>query len=130
MKRGDLYIILLGLLIAGSIYGIKWLHMDHSAYKPGDLMARITVNGNLYKNVALTKEVQIIDIKTEFGHNTLKAFDYGIQMIYSDAPKRIALDMGFISKPYQQIICIPTRVYVEVFNPHKQPSGDELDAVI
>ncbi|MDT3424844.1 hypothetical protein J2Z22_000356 [Paenibacillus forsythiae] len=130
MKRGDLYIILLGLLIAASIYGIKWLQMDHSAYQPGELMARITVNGKLYKNVALTKDVQIIDIRTEFGHNTLKAFDYGIQMIYSDAPKRIALDMGFISKPYQQIICIPTRVYVEVFNPRKPPSGDELDAVI
>ncbi|AHV97525.1 NusG domain II-containing protein [Paenibacillus sabinae] len=130
MKRGDLYIILLGLLIAGAIYGFKWLQMDHSPYQPGELMARITVNGKLYKNVPLTDKEQIIDIKTSFGHNTLKVFDYGIQMIYSDAPKRIALDMGFISKPYQQIICIPTRVYVEVFNPHQQPSKDDLDAVV
>lgn len=60
--------------------------------------------------------------------NNIRAYDRGIRMIDSDAPKSIALDMGFISRPYQQIVCVPTRVQVEV-----QPSGNEedgLDAVI
>ncbi|MNN84106.1 hypothetical protein D3C81_2012290 [compost metagenome] len=100
-------------------------------YAQGDLKAVITVNGKAYKTIALTKEEQTIDIKTKFGHNTLKVYDYGIQMTYSDAPLPIAMEMGFISRPKQQIICIPARLMVEVINPHKSVDDDEeLDAVI
>lgn len=52
-------------------------------------------------------------------------------MTYSDAPLRIALEMGFISRPKQQIICIPARIMVEVFNPNRSVNDeDELDAII
>ncbi|MNC47885.1 hypothetical protein D3C75_969720 [compost metagenome] len=73
----------------------------------------------------------MIDIQTKFGHNILKVYDYGIRMTYSDAPLPIALDMGFISRPKQQILCIPARLMVEVFNPQRSIHDDnELDAVI
>ncbi|WP_245624947.1 NusG domain II-containing protein [Paenibacillus stellifer] len=130
MKRGDWLIIMIGLLIAGSIYGIRWVTMDHSEYRPGELAAKILVDGKLYRDVSLTKDTQYIHIRTSFGHNTLKVYNYGIQMVQSDAPKTIALDMGFKSKPYQQIICIPNRVYVEVYNPHRSSSENEIDGVI
>jgi hypothetical protein len=131
MKRGDFVIILVALLAAGSIYGIKWWDSNNEQYQQGDLKAIITVDGKAYKTVSLTKKEQIIDIQTKFGHNTLKVFDYGIQMTYSDAPLRIALEMGFISRPKQQIICIPARIMVEVFNPNKSKNDpDELDAII
>lgn len=131
MKRGDFIIILLALLTAGSIYGVEWINSNNEHYQQGELQAIITVDGKEYKTVSLTKEEQIIDIQTKFGHNTLKVFDYGIQMTYSDAPLRIALEMGFISRPKQQIICIPARIMVEVFNPNKSVNDeDELDAII
>ena len=131
MKRGDFIIILLALLTAGSIYGVEWINSNNEQYQQGELQAIITVDGKEYKTVSLTKEEQIIDIQTKFGHNTLKVFDYGIQMTYSDAPLRIALEMGFISRPKQQIICIPARIMVEVFNPNKSVNDeDELDAII
>lgn len=131
MKRGDFIIIALVLLLAGSIYGVKWFNNHNENYEQGDLLAVISVNGKEYKTVTLTEEEQIIDIKTKFGHNTLKVFDYGIQMTYSDAPLRIALEMGFISRPKQQIICIPARIMVEVVNPNKSLTDeDELDAII
>jgi hypothetical protein len=131
MKRGDFIIILVVLLAAGSIYGYKWFSGHNEHYAQGDLKAIITVNGKEYKTVNLTKEEQVIDIRTKFGHNTLKVFDYGIQMTYSDAPLTIALDMGFISRPKQQIICIPARILVEVVNPHTSVDDDDaLDAVI
>jgi len=131
MKRGDFIIILLVLLAAGAIYGVKWFNTSNENYQQGELKALITVDGREYKTVTLTKEEQVIDIQTKFGHNTLKVFDYGIQMTYSDAPLRIALDMGFISRPKQQIICIPARLMVEVFNPDKSAHDeDELDAII
>ncbi len=37
-------------------------------YQQGDLKAIITVDGKEYKTVSLTKEEQIIDIQTKFGH--------------------------------------------------------------
>lgn len=131
MKRGDFVIIVLVLLVAGSIYGVKWMNNRNEHYAQGDLKAVITVNGKEYKTVSLTKEEQIIEMKTKFGHNILKVYDYGIQMTYSDAPLPIALEMGFISRPRQQIICIPARLMVEVVNPDRSiDDDDELDAVI
>ncbi|WP_379143225.1 NusG domain II-containing protein [Paenibacillus sp. sgz500992] len=131
MKRGDFVIIVLVLLVAGSIYGVKWMNNRNEHYVQGDLKAVITVNGKEYKTVSLTKEEQIIEMKTKFGHNILKVYDYGIQMTYSDAPLPIALEMGFISRPRQQIICIPARLMVEVVNPDRSiDDDDELDAVI
>ncbi|WP_438497371.1 NusG domain II-containing protein [Paenibacillus sp. IHBB 3054] len=131
MKRGDFVIIVLVLLVAGSIYGVKWMNNRNEHYAQGDLKAVITVNGKEYKTVSLTKEEQIIEMKTKFGHNILKLYDYGIQMTYSDAPLPIALEMGFISRPRQQIICIPARLMVEVVNPDRSiDDDDELDAVI
>ncbi|KUP23461.1 NusG domain II-containing protein [Paenibacillus sp. DMB5] len=131
MKRGDFILIVLVLLLAGGIYGVKWLDVRGEHYEQGDLQAVITINGKAYQTVKLTKEEQTIDIQTKFGHNILKIYDYGIQMTYSDAPLPIALDMGFISRPKQQIICIPARLMVEVVNPDASIDNDEeLDAVI
>ncbi|KWX71346.1 NusG domain II-containing protein [Paenibacillus jilunlii] len=131
MKRGDMILILVVLLVAGSLYGIK-AYKDHNEhYAQGELKAVITVDGMEYRTVSLTKEEQMIDIQTKFGHNILKVYDYGIRMTYSDAPLPIALDMGFISRPKQQILCIPARLMVEVINPHRSINDDnELDAVI
>ncbi|CQR54897.1 hypothetical protein AMQ84_14425 [Paenibacillus riograndensis] len=131
MKRGDMILILVVLLVAGSLYGIK-AYKDHNEhYAQGELQAVITVDGKEYKTVSLTKEEQTIDIQTKFGHNILKVYDYGIRMTYSDAPLPIALDMGFISRPKQQILCVPARLMVEVINPHRSINDDnELDAVI
>ncbi len=131
MKRGDFILIVMVLLLAGGIYGVKWLDVRGESYEQGDLQAVITINGKAYQTVTLTKEEQTIDIQTKFGHNILKVYDYGIQMTYSDAPLPIALDMGFISRPKQQIICIPARLMVEVVNPDASIDNDEeLDAVI
>lgn len=131
MKFGDCILILLILLAAGSIYGVKMYKNHNEHYRQEDLIAVITINGKEYKTVTLTKEEQVIDIRTEFGHNTLRIYNFGIQMTYSDAPLPIALQMGVISRPRQQIICIPARLMVEVVHPDKsQDSGEELDAII
>ncbi|RAR43200.1 hypothetical protein DP091_14785 [Paenibacillus sp. MDMC362] len=129
IRRGDMILFAL-ILILGSFTGMQWWKHSHADYQQGELKALITVNGKEYETVPLTADERIIDIKTKFGHNTLKVYNYGVQMIYSDAPKRIALDMGFISEPYQQIICVPTRVMVEVLVPDREQRETELDAVV
>ncbi|ANA82758.1 hypothetical protein PVOR_20209 [Paenibacillus vortex V453] len=129
VKRGDIILFTM-ILIIGSVTVLQWWSHQHVAYEQGQLQALITVNGKEYETVPLIGDERVIDIKTKYGHNTLKVYDYGIQMIYSDAPKSIALDMGFISKPYQQIICVPTRVVVEVLVPETEQGESDLDAVV
>ncbi|WP_379134485.1 NusG domain II-containing protein [Paenibacillus sp. sgz500958] len=130
IKFGDFIIIGVVLLVAGVIYGVEWLDTRNDTYVQGQLAAQITVDGRPYKTVNLTKKEQVIDIQTKYGHNTLKVFDYGIQMVSADCPRKISMQMGFKTKPHQQIICIPNRVLVEVINPEGSQGEDELDAVI
>ncbi|MCL6606112.1 MAG: NusG domain II-containing protein [Paenibacillus sp.] len=130
IKLGDFMIIGIAFLIVALISGVKWFNSLNDEYVQGQLVAQITVDGKAYKTVNLTKEEQIIDIQTKYGHNTLKVIDYGIQMIFADCPKKISMQMGFKSKPHEQIICIPNRVLVEVINPGGSQGEDELDAII
>lgn len=114
LKMGDLIVIAVVVLIAGG-----WMAYQHWEQNSLDmatkLSAVITVDGKEYKKVSLSQDGQKeIEIKTEYGHNILKVYDHGIQMVYSDCPKKISMKMGFISKPNQVIICLPNRVFVEI----------------
>ncbi|OWR28718.1 hypothetical protein CDO73_17625 [Saccharibacillus sp. O23] len=126
--RADLFLIASIMVLAAGVMGWQQWREARIANAGETLVAVITVNGEEYRRVPLDGSEQVIDIRTEFGHNTLKAYDRGIRMTYSDAPKSIALDMGFISRPYQQIVCVPTRVQVEVLPPENEEDG--LDAVV
>ena len=108
--------ILMGVIL---LIAVGWMAYqqweDEKVGTTTKLSAVITVDGKLYEKVPLSEDNQReIEIKTEYGHNILKVFDHGIQMVYSDCPKKISMKMGFISKPNQVIICLPNRVFVEV----------------
>jgi hypothetical protein len=114
LKMGDLIVIGVIVLIAGG-----WMAYQQWEQNNVDmatkLSAIITVDGKEYEKVSLSQDGQKeIEIKTEYGHNILKVYDHGIQMVYSDCPKKISMKMGFISKPNQVIICLPNRVFVEI----------------
>ncbi|ANS74179.1 hypothetical protein AWM70_05945 [Paenibacillus yonginensis] len=137
IKKADWLLIAIVLLAVAGYFGGKALFERADAYAGGKLEARITVNGELYKQVPLTQEEQIIDMQTKYGHNVLKVYDNGIRMTVSDAPLPIALKMGFISKPGERIICVPNRVLVEIVAAGADPSsggtdepGNGLDAVV
>ncbi|MCM3703175.1 NusG domain II-containing protein [Paenibacillus macerans] len=124
LKRGD--ILLLAVLV---LVGSAWLLLREAAENrqtvdPSILSAVITVDGKPYANVPLDGPEQTVDIQTEYGHNTLKVFDQGIQMIYADCPKKISMQMGFISRPGETIICVPNRVYVEIVS---TGGGEQVD---
>lgn len=129
-KIGDLIVIGVIVLIAGGwmVYQ-QW--QQNGLEASNQLSAVITVDGKLYEKVSLSKdEEREIEIKTEYGHNILKVFDHGIQMVYSDCPKKISMKMGFISKPNQLIICIPNRIFVEVVDDGPTQHDDVVDGVI
>ncbi|GIO39981.1 lipoprotein [Paenibacillus antibioticophila] len=131
LKRGD--ILLIALLLTA---GVGWLGVQYwdgmREVEAGQLSASISVNGEFYRSVSLDGEDEEIDIQTEYGHNILRKYDGGIQMVYADCPKKISMAMGFISRPNQTIICVPNRVFVEIVgspSPDIDPA-EEIDAYV
>ncbi|MGF7050258.1 hypothetical protein J2T13_004783 [Paenibacillus sp. DS2015] len=130
MKRGDLLIITIVVAVALMFLVPRWLPENESEKSHMvPLTADITVDGELYRTVTLTKEEQIFDIDTTRGHNIIKVHDYGIEMVDADCADKVCItSFGFITKSKQSIICLPHRVMVEING--IQDVGDEPDAVV
>lgn len=131
MKRGDLVLISV-VLVAALIFLVpRWMDGNNSEKNhKNPLTATITVDGQVFKTVELTKEEQIIEIQTDHGLNILKVHDYGIEMIEADCPDEVCLTFGFVDKNNQSIVCLPNKVLVELEGPTGGESQDEADAVV
>ena len=42
-----------------------------------------------------------------------------VRMKESDCPYKICVNTGWISKPYQQIVCVPNKVYIKIYTDKK-----------
>jgi hypothetical protein len=130
MKRGDL--ILIGVIVIAALAFLvpKWLFQQESEnLHNSKVFANITVDGELYQKVELTKEEQIIKVETSKGINILKVHDHGIEMFDADCPDKVCLSFGFVTRPNSTIVCIPHRVLVELVS-EGGAEEDELDAVV
>lgn len=130
MKRGDL--ILIGVIVIAALAFLvpKWLFQQESEnLHNSKVFANITVDGDLYQKVELTKEEQIIKVETSKGLNILKVHDYGIEMFEADCPDKVCLSFGFVTRPNSTIVCIPHRVLVELVS-EGGAEEDEIDAVV
>ncbi|MBG9791692.1 hypothetical protein ABD76_03860 [Paenibacillus dendritiformis] len=130
MKRGDL--ILIGVIVIAALAFLvpKWLFQQESEnLHNSKVFANITVDGELYQKVELTKEEQIIKVETSKGLNILKVHDYGIEMFEADCPDKVCLSFGFVTRPNSTIVCIPHRVLVELVS-EDGVGEDEIDAVV
>lgn len=128
MKRGD--ILLIGLIVAIALVFLvpRWLgDSSENNHNNVDRVARITVDGKLFKTVQLTGKEQTVDIKTEYGYNILKVHDYGIEMIDADCPDKLCLTFGFIDRNGGTIVCLPHKLMVEVVS---SGEGDDVDALV
>ncbi|MGG1880704.1 NusG domain II-containing protein [Paenibacillus cisolokensis] len=130
-KRGDVLLIALLVLLGSAWLIYHQIQGSRQSYDPATLYANINVNGALYQSVSLDGGEQTIALDTEYGHNVLKVFNHGIQMVAADCPKKISMQMGFISRPNEVIICVPNRVYVEIVHGGNRATHDSgIDAYV
>ncbi|WP_040950738.1 NusG domain II-containing protein [Gorillibacterium massiliense] len=127
MKRGDILLGVIVLAIAAFFLVPKFTH--HNTPASGARYAKITIDGDHYKTVELTKEASELDIKSKYGYNILKIYNNGAQMIDADCPDKVCLTFGFVSKVGQTIVCLPHRVLVEIVDENGKGNGD-IDAVV
>lgn len=83
---------------------------------------QITVDGEIYGEYKFSQitDEKIVDIKTEFGHNTVVIEKNGAYVSYADCPDKVDVHSGKITKPGQIIICVPNRLSVQIL-------GDKTD---
>ncbi len=125
MKRGDIVLIVL-LVAAAGWFAVSLFTGDHEAGTGA--YARIMVDGEHYDTVALTQEVQQIEIRTKRGLNILRVYDGGIEMIEADCPDQLCKTFGHIHRGNETIVCLPNRVFVEIIA--EDDEGEGLDAVV
>ena len=85
--------------------------------------AVITVDGEVYKTVDLSKVKTAYDIEidTEYGHNTVHVEPGAISVSEADCPDGICVRQGKISTGGVPIICMPHRLSIAI-------SGGDIDA--
>ncbi|MCT2193750.1 NusG domain II-containing protein [Paenibacillus sp. p3-SID1389] len=131
MKRGDVLLIVVLVLLGSTWLFLRQVLESRETVDPATLRAEIQVDGKSYRSVPLDVGEETIEIHSKYGNNTLKVFDGGIQMMYADCPKKISMQMGFISRPGETIICVPNRVYVEIVRSGAPgPDDNGVDAYI
>ncbi|MEJ8304834.1 NusG domain II-containing protein [Saccharibacillus sacchari] len=124
MKRGDL--ILIGIVVIAALAFIApryWSGNESEKNHIENRYVHIEVNGEPYQTLPLTEEEQVVMIKTEEGFNQIKIHNGGVEMIDADCPDRLCLGFGFVTRPGQQIVCLPHRVSVFI----GVESGEELE---
>ncbi len=114
MKKLD--VVIISILIVVSVVGIgvyKFI-LNEKAKNSTELYAVIYLDGEIYKEILLTEEEQIIEIDTSYGHNELHIYDFGLEMHESDCPNQVCVKTGFINKVGDRVVCLPNKVYVEI----------------
>ena len=121
MKKFDKIIIVCVLLI--SLFGFLYLRYIKE-YNFNDKKAIISIDGEIYKTVELTKDTEeTIELDTEFGKNTIKLYKQGADIIDADCPDKVCVEDGFIDKPGEILVCLPNKVVIEIIGEKE----DELD---
>lgn len=96
---------------------------EDSRRLPGSAYLRISVNNRMYEPIPLNGRFSV-DIAREGGyHNLVSAEDGVISMIFSSCDNQLCVHQGEVSLDnrdlralYNQIICLPNEVLLEVLN--------------
>nr|WP_172256689.1 NusG domain II-containing protein [Saccharibacillus deserti] len=124
MKKGDL--ILIGIVVAAAVAFIApgyWSGEESEKNHIENRVVHIEVDGKAYKTLPLTEEERLFTIRTDKGFNQVKIHDGGVEMLDADCPDKLCLGFGFVTRPGQQIVCLPHRVSVFI----GVESGEELE---
>lgn len=128
MRKGDIWIA--GVLLAAvAAFAIPRFGGEHEA-AAAERYAEITVDGEHYRTVPLDGTDQVIDIRSQHGHNVLEISKGGIEMTDADCPDKLCIAMGHVTHIGEKIVCLPNRVFVEIVGAQGQVTGDGYDVMV
>jgi hypothetical protein len=112
MKKFDIVVIAVVLVLAGAIFMANYARSIIPS--SNGLRADMYVDGKLYKSVPITKEEKTIEVDKNYGKNTVKVHDGGVEIVDADCPDQLCKGFGFNTKPGDQIVCLPHHLYIEL----------------
>lgn len=115
MKKGDIL-----LIIAALVFLVLWL-----IPKAQGGVVRISVNGEIYKEVPLCEDNEII-VKSNFGENTVIVKQGEVYITDTDCPGKLC-EKERISKSGQSIVCLPNRLSVTI---EGKNTDEEIDVIV
>ena len=82
----------------------------------GGTIAVITVEGQEYKRIDLSRVTESYDIEidTKYGHNTVHVAPGRIAVTQADCPDGICVAQGAIDRGGVPIVCMPLRLVVKI----------------
>ncbi|MBL4953930.1 NusG domain II-containing protein [Neobacillus sp. YIM B02564] len=115
-KKGDLFFIF--LMIALLIIATLWLwnqHVQSESKENKSLIAEIKRDGRLVDKINLNKLKKPKYIKLEDGiHLTVLAEKGRIRVLEADCPNKICVKTGWLTKPGDMAICVPSNTTVSI----------------
>lgn len=112
MKKADFIIIAVVLALAGVILLANYVRV--TLYAGNAPAVEMYVDGELYKKVYITNKERTIEVDTEYGKNTVKVHDGGVEIVEADCPDELCKGFGFKTEPGDQIVCLPHHLYIEI----------------
>ncbi|MCI6739110.1 MAG: NusG domain II-containing protein [Intestinibacter sp.] len=104
MKKKDIILIIVVILIAGIAFGAKSLLSKQGGE------ATITVDGKVYGTYSLDKD-QTINVD---GHNTVVIKDGIVHMEKANCPDKLCVKQGEIDSDGEKIVCLPNKTIVQI----------------
>lgn len=127
IKAWDVIIIVLLMIISFLPY---ILFKEFIVQDGTQRYAYISIDDQTYKEIPLTGQVNHKEqwIETAYGKNKIAIENESIAVIESDCHDHICEQFGYISKPGENISCLPHHLYIEVRGKGDQTEG-AIDAI-
>ncbi len=121
MNSSDIkFIIIAVIMVVGCILVIR-------LYTPNDNMkALVYYENNLLKTIDLTnKDVNEYVVKGYNGDVVIETKHNNIRVKEEISPLNICSKQGWVSSPYQVIVCLPNKVIIKI-----ETNTEEIDAIV
>ena len=109
------------VLLAAAVVSASILSLRFLPGKTGGGYCYIYIDGRPYSKIDLSQDEPLRDtLRTEFGVTVVERSGHRVRFAFSDCPRGICLDRGFIGRPGESIVCAPNRVFA-VIAAEKEP---------
>jgi hypothetical protein len=121
MKKNDIILLLLCLLMGGVLWGgYKLVHREPGAY------ITIRVDGSVYKTLPLSRDTALDIPGADGGNNHLVIQDGKASISDADCPDKLCVHQTAISNDGESLVCLPHKLIVKVSS---ESQGDAPDVV-
>lgn len=112
-KKGDLFLVLFIGIIA--LIPLLWSYFDSGSIPSDSLIAVVTRDGKSISKIDLNKVQEPQTIEIENGIKLTVLAEKGrIRVLDADCPDKICVKAGWLTKPGDRAVCLPSKTIVRI----------------